>query len=517
MGKTHPIAAFLVMLLATDSFVAGRIYSSRLIHRFSDEVQALLMGTGTASWPERKSFRHMRLLLGNDLRRQRQRLRLWPNNQTLVVSQGGQTSNYGNDMGWLHYAWINVGTPNNSFLVALDTGSDMFWVPCDCVKCAPLSLSNYNKLDKELGEYSPAHSSSSKQVPCSHELCEMAPNCNTPKEHCPYATKYMSDDTSSSGFLFEDLLHLASAGGNTHNSSDRATVIVGCGSRQSGEYLEGIAPDGVMGLGPGDISVPSLLAKSGFVPHSLSFCYDKSYSGRLFIGDRGPPSQKSTSFLDSEQRAYFVEVEMYCVEGTCLKQTGNTAQVDTGSTFTFLPDDSYDQVVAEFHRQANASRTTYDVFDYCYQASALKGPNIPSLKLVFSLNQTFVVENPTFHAIEDEVDVRCLGILRIDGNIGLIGQNLMMGYRIVFDWEKQKLGWSASNCEDIDGVHSTPSPNSDGASPNPLPTTEQQNNHSRAVAPALAGRASPSHSPDLSPFYFCSFLHRSFSDRLRDG
>lgn len=52
-----------------------------------------------------------------------------------------------------------------------------------------------------------------------------------------------------------------------------------------------------MGLGPGGISVPSLLAKSGFIPHSFSFCYDKSYSGRVFFGDEGPTSQRSTPFL----------------------------------------------------------------------------------------------------------------------------------------------------------------------------------------------------------------------------
>jgi hypothetical protein len=32
----------------------------------------------------------------------------------------------------LHYANISVGTPSLSFLVALDTRSDLFWLPCEC-------------------------------------------------------------------------------------------------------------------------------------------------------------------------------------------------------------------------------------------------------------------------------------------------------------------------------------------------------------------------------------------------
>lgn len=35
----------------------------------------------------------------------------------------------------LHYANISVGTPSLWFLVALDTGSDLFWLPCDCTSC----------------------------------------------------------------------------------------------------------------------------------------------------------------------------------------------------------------------------------------------------------------------------------------------------------------------------------------------------------------------------------------------
>ncbi|KAL4645560.1 hypothetical protein ACB092_02G242900 [Castanea dentata] len=33
----------------------------------------------------------------------------------------------------LYYANVSVGTPSLSFLVALDTGSNLFWLPCDCL------------------------------------------------------------------------------------------------------------------------------------------------------------------------------------------------------------------------------------------------------------------------------------------------------------------------------------------------------------------------------------------------
>ena len=31
-----------------------------------------------------------------------------------------------------------------SFMVALDAGSDLLWVPCDCINCAPFSATYYN-------------------------------------------------------------------------------------------------------------------------------------------------------------------------------------------------------------------------------------------------------------------------------------------------------------------------------------------------------------------------------------
>lgn len=72
-----------------------------------------------------------------------------------------------------------------------------------------------------------------------------------------------------------------------------------CGRKQSGGYLDGVAPDGLMGLGLGKVSVLSVLAKSGLVRNSFSLCFDDDDSGRLFFGDQGPAGQHSTPFLPS--------------------------------------------------------------------------------------------------------------------------------------------------------------------------------------------------------------------------
>ncbi len=38
----------------------------------------------------------------------------------------------------LQYAVVNIGTPSKAYFVALDTGSDLLWVPCvNCVSCGP--------------------------------------------------------------------------------------------------------------------------------------------------------------------------------------------------------------------------------------------------------------------------------------------------------------------------------------------------------------------------------------------
>ncbi|KNA25215.1 hypothetical protein SOVF_008540 isoform A [Spinacia oleracea] len=500
------LAVWLWMLSALITVrESSMMYTSRLVHRFSDELRGF---SGEKMWPEKMSREYYQRLLIGDF--QRQKMKIGHQRQLLFPSQGSQALSFGNDLGWLHYTWIDVGTPNVSFLVALDAGSDLLWVPCDCVQCASLSATHYSSLDKNLNEFSPSSSSTSKLLTCSHRLCTQQANCKAPNQSCPYNVQYYSEDTSSSGQLVEDVLHLSSSSNSPSNI--KASVVFGCGKKQSGAYLdEGVAPDGLMGLGLGDISVPSILAKSGLIRNTFSLCFNDNGSGRIFFGDQGLTTHQWTPFvpLDGKFSTYVVGVDSVCVgKSTCLKQTSFHAVVDSGFSFTFIPDDVYKKVTKEFDRDIKASRVSYDGYpwEYCYESSGEEQLNFPSVELMLPSNQSFVVQYPTFPVTGDQGIVGyCLAIERAEGDMAIIGQNFMTGYRMVFDRENMKLGWSHSDCQDLSNQKRTPS-SAGGKPPNALPTNEQQRiPGAQAVPPAIAGRTPPiasSASAMHAPFSF---------------
>lgn len=60
--------------------------------------------------------------------------------------------------------------------------------------------------------------------------------------------------------------------------------------------MQDIAPDGVLGLGSGIISVPSALRRAGVVD-SFSICLGTDGYGRIAFGDIGPLTQPTVPLL----------------------------------------------------------------------------------------------------------------------------------------------------------------------------------------------------------------------------
>ncbi|POO00801.1 Aspartic peptidase [Trema orientale] len=288
---TKNVVFFFFFLFLICGSSHGRIFSFKMHHRFSDPVKKWSEVAGKLSPPpERGTFEYYAELADRDrLLRGR---KLSGTDGPLAFSEGNSTFRI-NSLGFLHYTTVKLGTPGMMFMVALDTGSDLFWVPCDCTRCAPTDGPAFSS-DFQLNMYDPKGSSTSKTVPCNNTMCAHRNRCLGTFSSCPYMVSYVSAETSTSGILIEDVLHLKRE--DNYQELVEAYITFGCGQVQSGSFLDVAAPNGLFGLGMEKISVPSILSREGFIADSFSMCFGQDGIGRISFGDKGSPDQEETPF-----------------------------------------------------------------------------------------------------------------------------------------------------------------------------------------------------------------------------
>jgi hypothetical protein len=432
----------------------GQSYSLQMYHKYSHEVKEWMTWRhelDTDGWPVEGSNEYYKALYHHDSVRRGRKLADYP---SLTFLEGNKTIKFA-QLGYLFYAWVQVGTPNVTLLVALDTGSDLFWVPCDCRACAPTSAAS-NGLGINLQTYSPSASQTSKSVACSNTLCQLQNQCSKSSDQCPYNVTYVSADTSTAGTLVEDILYLTPGDGSQNGTVVKAPITFGCGNVQTGSLLQGAAaPDGLLGLGVGSISVPTFLYNSGLVSNSFSMCFPyNSNVGRFTFGDQGSSDQKETPFIiDQTLPTYSVGVEEFYV-GNANVKTDFQAIFDTGTSFTYLADPVYKSLTSNYDLQTSDSPSAVDnsniPFEFCYKFSNSQSINQgPNISFNFNGGNNFSVLQPlVFLYKKGKLQGYCLAVLH-DASITIIGQNLMKGYQLVFNREKLKMGWKEANCYDL--------------------------------------------------------------------
>ncbi|KAL8231699.1 hypothetical protein R6Q57_001477 [Mikania cordata] len=170
-------------------------------------------------------------------------------------------------------------------------------------------------------------------------------------------------------------------------------------------------------------------------------------------------------------RTYNISMTQIVV-GDNVTNVNFTAIFDTGTSFTYLNDPAYKILTESFdsHTQETRSQPSPDLpFKYCYNIR----PNetsfeAPLLNLTMKGGDEFPVTDPfVIFPLQDGGSMFCLGIVKSD-NVNIIGQNFMTGYRIVFDREKNVLGWKASNC--YNAIESNTLPISPHTSPSGSPS-----------------------------------------------
>ncbi|KAI8541102.1 hypothetical protein RHMOL_Rhmol08G0036700 [Rhododendron molle] len=453
-------------------------------HRYSDQVKRILDADGL---PEMGSVEFYAAMAHRDrLVRQRKLAATAPSAPLTFL--GGNDTYRIRSLGYLHYANVSVGSPGLWFLVALDTGSNLFWLPCDCTRCVhALVTSSGHEID--LNIYSPNKSSTSTKLSCNSTFCGQKRRCLSESNVCAYQVQYLSNGTSSTGILVEDTLHLTTD--DSRLTAVDARITFGCGLVQSGSFLSGGAPNGLFGLGMDNISVPSILAKEGLAANSFSMCFGPDGVGRIRFGDKITTEQGETPFnLNQTHPTYNVSMTQVSL-GDNVTDISFGAIFDSGTSFTYLNDPAYSAISESFNSQAQEKRHPPDdriPFEYCYNLSANQTSfNVSSLNLTMKGGKQFHVTHPIVTIpIEGEGYLYCLAIIE-SGDINIIGQNFMTGYRIVFDREKMVLGWESSNCYDAEKSSTSPV---NPPEPSAIPPTSGGGNGSPIPSPRPSSSAS---------------------------
>ncbi|KAA8547544.1 hypothetical protein F0562_003973 [Nyssa sinensis] len=457
-------------------------------HRYSDPVKGILDLDGL---PEKGSLEYYTAMAHRDRLIHGRRLADTVDPKPLAFAYGNETFRIPS-LGYLHYANVSLGTPSLWFLVALDTGSDLFWLPCDCISCVKGFVTRSGR-ETDFNIYSLNTSSTGMKVPCNSTLCDHRKQCSESHNTCPYHVRYLSNDTSTTGFLVEDVLHLITD--DSRSKVIDARVTFGCGRVQTGSLLDGAAPNGLFGLGMENISVPSILASAGHAANSFSMCFGPDGIGRISFGDRGTSDQGETPFnLNSLRPTYNISMTQIIVEGNVTDVNFN-AIFDSGTSFTYLNDPAYTIISERFNSKALEKRHPSDSkipFEYCYDLSANQTSfEYPTVNLTMKGGDQFYVIDPIVIVPVKGGYLYCLAVVK-SGDINIIGQNFMTGYRIVFDNEKMVLGWKASDCYDAKDANTLPINPTKSHSPAAAPTT--------TVEPKVTsrpGNVSPARSPSM--------------------
>ncbi|GLU03866.1 hypothetical protein SLE2022_210390 [Rubroshorea leprosula] len=348
---------------------------------------------------------------------------------------------------------INIGQPSKPYFLDLDTGSDLTWLQCDapCVHCVEAPH--------------PFYRPSNDLVPCRDPLCE---SLHPPGEHqcdnpdqCDYEVEY-ADGGSSLGVLVRDVFALNYTNGAPLNPR----LALGCGYDQlSGTSHHPL--DGILGLGRGKTSIMSQLYSQSLVRNVVGHCLSGRGGGFLFFGDGLYDSSRIvwTSMSSELPKLYSPGLAELVFSGKTTGLKDLIVVFDSGSSYTYFNSQAYQNLLYLMNKEL-AGKPLKEATDDQTLPLCWKGRRpfksvrdvrkfFKSISLAFKSNGAktqFELPPESYLIISNKGNV-CLGILNGSDvglkNLNIIGDISMQDRMVIYDNEKQLIGWAPANCDQL--------------------------------------------------------------------
>ncbi|KAJ1391247.1 Xylanase inhibitor, C-terminal [Sesbania bispinosa] len=342
-----------------------------------------------------------------------------------------------------HLMELSIGTPPVKFYGITDTGSDLIWTQClPCSGC----FTQPNPL------FDPRKSSSYCEIPCNSGQCQMLLHTQcSPQKRCGYTYGY-ADNFTTQGTLAQETVTITSA---TGNPLPLKGIVFGCA------HNRGILNDpekGIIGLarGPGSLisQISPLVGGNKFSQCLVPFNTDMSVSSIMSFGKGSEVSGAgvvSTPLVvrDETYSYYLVTLLGISVGDTYLRFDSSPAKgnmlIDSGTHPIYLPQQFYDQVVAEVKKKVALEPIRDDPLlgsKICYQTRT--NLNGPLLTAHFEGADIPLTPTQTFTIAKD--GVYCLAITSTSGGRGTYGNSAQSNYLIGFDLERQVVSFKPMDC-----------------------------------------------------------------------
>ena len=173
------------------------------------------------------------------------------------------------------FSSISLGTPPKKFTVIVDTGSTMTYIPCS----GRFSCGSSCGPNHQTHAFDPDASHTCDVIDCSSDKCRSNACSPVHDNACVYSRTYV-EQSSSSGIVLEDVLHLGRPSDESSESSSESSsssssslslggnrVRFGCETYETGEIFEQ-SVDGLLGLGN---SEENIVRQLGLKQFSLCF------------------------------------------------------------------------------------------------------------------------------------------------------------------------------------------------------------------------------------------------------
>lgn len=350
-----------------------------------------------------------------------------------------------------YYVQLNIGRPPKPYFLDPDTGSDLTWLQCDapCIHCTKAPH--------------PYYQPKNDLVVCKDPICASLHSgdhkCDDP-EQCDYEVEY-ADGGSSIGVLVNDVFPV----NLTNGMRLRPRLAIGCGYDQ----LPGTSYhplDGVLGLGKGKSSIVSQLSSQGLVRNVVGHCFSRRGGGFLFFGDDVYDSSKVvwTPMSRDYLKHYSPGFAELILGGRTTGLNNLLVVFDSGSSYTYLNSQTY-QTLLSFVKKDLSGKPLRDAVDdetlpFCWKG---KKPfkSIRDVKKYFKPlalsfgngwkgKTQFEIPQEAYLIISSKGSV-CLGVLNGTEvglqNFNIIGDISMQDKMVIYDNEKQMIGWQPSNCD----------------------------------------------------------------------